>query len=358
VGANSVTIGALTVDLSGATCSAHTAAPAASAASAAASAVASSGCSFSVGQVVSAIGSAAPALPATTFAATSARVSKKLVVETPGASVELEGKVSSVTAAPAGFVLRGVAVDATAAGITLPAVGDMVRVLGTVASNGTSITATSVKVLHAALSASFGFEANVDAVAAGTAADTFTLTLLGQGIAVDATTRLADRSTREGGRGSATTKAFNITTFMTYLAASTSKHVLVRTKADAAGKLTALSVTIAPASTAAAVSGPVDATPAPVNSSAAATPTTFSIHGVAVSADPAAIVAKHDRRGKEADTPTIAAGDFVLARGSFAAGTLTVAAPGNSKGPGGPAAAAANVVIDFGVPGNGDRDCF
>lgn len=358
-GANSVTIGGLTVDLAAATCQAHASAPAASAASAPASAPVVASCNFSAGQVVSAFGSAAPALPATTFAATSARVNKKLAVETPGASVELEGKVLSVTTAPAGFVLRGVAVDATAAGVTLPMVGDLVRVLGTVAANGTSITATSVKVLHAALSATFGFEGNVDSVAAGATAETYVLGLLGQSISVDATTRLADRSTRDGGRGSATTKAFNITTFQTYLAASASQHVLVRTKADAAGKLTALSLTLVPASTAAAVTGPVDATPAPVNGTAAATPTTFAIHGVAVSADPAAITSRRDRRGKEADAATtIAARDFVLARGTFAAGTLTVTAPSSSKGPGAAAMAAANIVIDFGVPGNGDRDCF
>jgi hypothetical protein len=70
--------------------------------------------------------------------------------------------------------------------------------------------------------------------------------------------------------------------------------------------VTALSVTIVPASTAAAVAGVVDAAPAPANSAAAGTPTTFSIHGIAVSADPAAIITKRERRGGAADAAATA----------------------------------------------------
>src|ERR1019366_4331996 len=89
---------------------------------------------FSVGQVVSAFSAVEPALPATTFMATTALLRNRLVVQTAGASVVL---------APATFVIRGVTIDASAlTGVALPAVGDQVRVVGTVESNGTGVTAT------------------------------------------------------------------------------------------------------------------------------------------------------------------------------------------------------------------------
>jgi hypothetical protein len=93
----------------------------------------------------------------------------------------------------------------------------------------------------------------------------------------------------------------------------------------------------------------VDATPAPVISSATGTPTTFSLHGLAVSADPAAIVMKR----VTLTAPPLAAGDFVLVRGTFAGGTLTVAAPTGPVKP-----SASNIVIDFGPPRGNDHDCF
>lgn len=350
VGTNSVTIGGLLVDLSGATCySGNAKATCASA--------------FSVGQIVSAYSSAAPSLPATTLAASVARLRTKLAVETAGASVEVEGKVSSVTTTPVGFVIRGVAIDASAITGSLPAVGDDVRVTGTVASGGTAVTATSVKVLHAAASATFGFEGNVDTVMAGTTAETYVITLLGQVITVDGTTRLADRSTREtrGNGGTGTSKGgsganpFNITTFQSYLAASTSQHVLVRAQADASGQLTAASLTIAPASAVSAIGGVVDASPAPVNSSASGTPTTFALHGVTVSADPSSIVARRRPVAGTSSNGTITAGDLVLARGTYAGGTLTVAARKSGSNPG---SALDNIVIDSGAPVGRDHDCF
>jgi hypothetical protein len=338
---NNITIGGLTIDLSSATCrNASGVTPCAGA--------------FSAGQTVSVFGATAPALPAASFTAGVARLRSKLVVETVNASVELEGKVSSVTTSA--FVLRGITVDASKLTGGLPAQGDFVRVLGTVATDGNSIVASSVKVLHAALSATYGFEGNVgtgDVAAPVTATNTYVLTLLGQSIAVDASTRLDDR-TVDDESASAMANPFNITTFQTYLAASSPspRHVVVRAQADASGNLSALSVMITKASTVSGIAGLVDATPAPVNGTT--TPSTFTVHGVAVSADPAAIVKWANDRGTA--TATVAAGDLVLARGSFMSGTpgtLNVAAPtGTLTG------AAANIVIDFGVPRGRDYNPF
>ena len=335
------TIGGLSVDLSAASCFANRAAtPCAGA--------------FSVGQVVSAFSAVEPALPATTFMATTALLRNRLVVQTADASVELEGEVSSVVLAPATFVIRGVTIDASAlTGVALPAVGDQVRVVGTVESNGTGVTATSLQVLHAARSATFGLEGNVGGVAAGSVADTYVLTLLGQSVAVDSSARLADLSVRGGGRGDSSANPFNIATFQTYLAASSSQHLFVQTAADASGNLTALSVTITPASPVAGIAGVIDAAPAPVNSSTSGAPITFSVHGLAVSADPAAVVKLGGGRNNAMLAATVAAGDFVLARGSYAAPTLTVAAPSGSL-----SAFATNIVIDTGVPRDKDHDGF
>ncbi len=298
---------------------------------------------FSVGQVVSAFAAAQPSLPVTTLVADKARLRPKVAVETPGAIVELEGKVSSVSTSPAGFVVRGIAIDATGlpAGTVLPAVGDKVEVVGTVASDGQSILATKLETEHRALSASYGFEGDASGVAAGSAANTFTVQVLGQTITVNADTRLADRSMDDWDKVDPSINPFNINTFQTYLAASASKHVRVRTFADASGNLTALAFVIAPASSAATVVGKVDATPAPVNGA----PTTFSIHGVSVSADPAAI-----RRGGEGGSGavTIAVGDWVAARGTFGGSAITVTAVPSKT----------NLVIDFGTPEDDEMEGF
>jgi hypothetical protein len=332
VGTSSVVIGGLTVNLSQATCSN------ASGAVACASA-------FTAGQVVSAFSATAPALPATTFSAATAALRSKLPVQTVGATVELQGRVSS--ASGTGFVLRGVNIDGAAlAAASLPVVGDDVRVTGTVASNGTSVTASAVKLLHAAVSRSVTLEGDFTAVAAGTGANTYVVTVLGQAINVDASTRLADRSTRSAPRSGSS--AFNITTFQTVLAASTSKHLVVNAAADGSGQLTAVALKIAPASTAASVQGVVDATPAPVNGTSASVPTTFAIHGLSVSADPAAFASPRGWRLR-AQATTVAAGDLVVARGTWSSGKLVVAVPSGSSGP-----TASNYVVDLGTPRTGD----
>jgi hypothetical protein len=105
--------------------------------------------------------------------------------------------------------------------------------------------------------------------------------------------------------------------------------------------LTALSVTIVPASTVEAVAGVVDAMPTPVNSTVTGTASKFSIHGIAVSADPAAISRPHG-----SGVQSIAAGDEVLVIGAFATKTLTVTATPSWT----------NKVVDFGVPKHGDSD--
>ena len=335
----SLTVGGLTVDLSAASCrAAGSVTPCASA--------------FSLGQIVSALSASAPTLPATNFKASTAVLRAQLPVETTGQTVELQGKVSAVSSTTKTFVLRGISVDASGAtGGTLPATGDEVRVLGTIAANGTSVTATSVTVLHAAISATYGFEGDDAGVAPGTAAGTYVLNLLGQSIAVDASARLCDRSIAGGAQaGASTTNPFNITTFQSYLGASTSKHLLVLTQADASGALTALSVTIVPTSSQAAVTGTVDASPAPVNSSASAVPTTFSVHALPVSADPRALV---PLRRLGAAASGVSPGDLVLVRGTYAAPTLSVAVAASA-----PLPSLSEVVIDFGVPGSRDHDGF
>ena len=339
VSTSAITIGGLNVDLSAATCRTK------------GNAQACAGM-FSVGQVASAFSKAQPGLPATALKAGVVILRPNAVVEVAGATVEVEGKVTSVTASPAGFVVRGISVDATGlpAGTALPAVGDRVEVLGTLASTGSSITATRLKFERKAGSATFGLEGDASKVAGGTTANTFTLMVLGQTITVDANTRLADHSVKNWDEQDPAINPFNISTFQTYLAASTSQHVMVKAGADANGNLTALGLVIAPASLEAAVVGRVDATPAPVNSTVTGTPSTFSVHGMAVSADPAAIRGPGERdEGKPvALAVTIASGDWVAVYGTYNSGTLTVAANPSRK----------NAVIDFGAKGGHEMEGF
>jgi hypothetical protein len=324
VGTATLTIGALKIDLSKATCFA----PARTACSSA----------FATGQVVAAGSAAAPALPATTLVADFARQAPRLPVETPGATVEVEGAVSSTGTST--FVVRGINVDASAlpAGTVMPSTGDVVRVVGTIAGSGKSVTASSLTIVHAANSVNLGLEGDASDVAPASATNTFTLSVLGQKITVNAQTRLADVSVHGWDRKDPTANPFNITTLPSYLAASPSKHVVVRAESDAAGALVARSLAIVPASTEVAVAGIVDSTPAVVNSSATGTPTTFSVHGIAVKADPAAIASAPFMRPRA--LKTIAAGDQVVVVGLLNGSAITV----------GPTPSASNIVIDVGAP--------
>ena len=303
---------------------------------------------FSAGDVVSVFSTTAPTLPATSFNATVALARSHLPVQTAGATVEFDGKVSSFTAASgstaARFVVRGVQVDTSGlpAGTSLPAQGDLVFVVGTVSGDGLSVAATSIRILRAARSVSYAFAGDETSVAAGSAANTFTLTVLGEPLVVSSQTRLADHSTHHWFDIDPQSNPFNISTFQTYLAASASQHVVVNAAKDSDGVMQALSVTIVPASTTSQVAGPVDAAPAPVNGSASA-PTTFSIDGVPISAAVSAIIF-----GRHASTHAIAAGDEVVASGVFATDVFTV----------GPTPSLANVVVDGGTPMGHDVPLF
>jgi hypothetical protein len=324
-GSASITIGSLQIKLDGAACRARGETTACAGA-------------FSVGDVVSAFAASSPALPATTLDAAFALKRSHLPVQTAGAAVEFDGRVSAFTPASgttaASFVVRGVNVDtsALAAGTSLPAVGDIVQIAGTLSSDGLSVVATSIRILRAARSVSYAFAGDATAVAAGSTANTYALTVLGESIVVSSQTRLADRSTRHWFDVDPQTNPFNIATFQTYLAASSSQHLVVKTAKDSSGTLQALSVTIVPASSVSQVAGPVDASPAPVAGSSSA-PSTFSIDGLPVSAAVSAITF-----GRHAGS-AIAAGDEVLAAGSFAAGVLGV----------GPTPGFGNFVLDLGV---------
>ena len=327
-----VTIGGLAVDLDHATCrvDGH---------------VTTCAGAFAAGDVVSVFAATAPTLPATAFNAAIAIERKHLPVTTAGATVEFDGRVSASTPASgstaATFVVRGVTVDTSAlpAGTSLPAMGDLVRVAGTVSADGLSVTASAIRILSAARSVSYAFAGDVSAVAAGTASGTFNVTLLGQTIVVSGQTRLSDRQSRQWFDHDPQSNPFNITTFQAYLAASASQHVAVKGARDSSGVVQALSFSIWPTSTYSEVVGPVDATPAPV-AAAGSAPATFSIDGVAVSAVAGAI--HFVRHG----ATTLSAGDEVAASGTFASGVLGVAAAPSFN----------NFVLDFGVPHVGGDD--
>ncbi len=336
VGTGTITIGGLTVNLASATCRAL-----------GSSATSACGSTFSVGQVASAFSSSSPSLPATTLTAHVALLRTKLPVQAAGATVEFEGSVSAFTAASgsaaATFTVRGVEVDTSGlpAGTSLPATGDIVQIVGTVSSDGNSVSASAIRIVRAARSASDEFEGDASAVAAGASASTYTLTLMGESITISAQTRLADRSSGGWFNHDPQTDPFNISTFQTYLAASSSQHLIVQTAKDSSGVLQALSLTIVPASTVARVAGTVDASPAPVAGTASA-PATFSIAGLPVSAATSAIGFAH--RGSTA----VAAGDEVEAAGAYAAGVFTV----------GPSASDSNEVFDLGLPWQPDMPGF
>ena len=326
-GSTSLTIGGLQIDLAGATCHAASGKSAACAGA------------FAAGDVVSVFATAAPTLPATTLAAAVALKRSRLPVQTAGATVEFDGAVSSFTAASgsaaASFVVRGVDVDtsALAAGTSLPAEGDLVSVVGTLSSDGLSVAATSIRILRAARSVSYAFSGDETAVAAGSAADTYTLTVLGVPVVVSSQTRLSDHSSRHWFTFDPQASPFNITTFQAYLAASASQHVVINAAMDSNGTMQALSLTIVPASTISQLAGPVDATPAPIAGSGTA-PATFSIDGVPVSAAVSAI-----SFGRHSQT-AIAAGDEVVTSGTFSSGAFTVGAMRSFS----------NYVVDGGVP--------
>jgi hypothetical protein len=328
VDATGVHINGLKLDLSKATCRAG-------------GAPVNCATAFTSGQVVSAGSATAPALPATVLVADFARKAGKLPVEEAGASVEVEGVVSAVSGT-ATFTVRGIVVDASGlpAGTTLPKVGDEVRVLGTLAADGTTVKATSLSTEDEADEAKFALKGQAGTVTAG-GTNTFTVSILGQDVTVNAKTRLKDVSIKGWERRDPTATPFNITTFQSYLAASASKSVLVIAEPGTGGTLVAKSLTILPSSDVAAISGVVDASPAPVNSTVTGTATVFFVHGIQVSADPAAITTP----GRRGTTPaTVAAGDQVVVVGTLTGKTIVV----------GPTPTGNNRVLDLGVLREGE----
>ncbi len=201
----SVAIGAESIDLSKAVCR---------------SGGMSSACAsaFKVGDVVAARGATAPS--GTTFTADFARAAR-LLPQTPGATVEVEGKVSSVVGTT--FVVRGIQVDGSAlAAGDIPAVGDKVEVIGTIADDGKTVKATSMEHDEHAAAARVVLASPLTSVSAGATAGTFNVVMLGQTAVVDAHTRIADRTVQGA--------TFNITNFDTYLQGKT-PYVVLRTVA-------------------------------------------------------------------------------------------------------------------------------
>lgn len=341
--ARTLTVGGLTVDYTQAACyKARSNADCASA--------------FSVGQVVSAYSASMPALPVSQLTADVLRVRSKTVVETEGATVELEGKVASVNGSQ--FVLRGMVIDAASLNSgSLPVAGDVVRVLGVVASGGTQITAGSVTLLRPAAARAVGLEGDHSGIAAGSTAQTYVVTLLGQRITVDAETRLTDRSSARASRAHRSSNPFNIGTFESYLAAATTKQLRIAALDDGSGNLRALSLTLVADTAVSGVAGTAS------GSDSTGNPVQFTVHGVAVQADTSAIVARrthqHGNDSEGDSTPEVTAGSvsdgqWVVVRGSLIEGTLVVSPPASGSAPG-----ADSIVVNFGTPGNrAERDCF
>ena len=250
-----LTIGAEQLDLSAATCNNKGASgPCAST-------------SFAVNDVVAAFGTTAPS--GATFAPAHARLSP-LVPQTTGTTVEVEGKVTSVSGTT--FVVRGITVDGSALTPSqIPAVGDRIEILGTIASNGTSVTATSIESKSAAAATKVLLAGPLGTVAAGSTSGTFNVTVLGQAVVVSSTTLIADRTVFPR-------PTFNITNFQTYLQGLTSPFVIVRAQVDSSGTLQAVGFDVVKAfpNSVVAIAGPADGAPT------VGTPNSVMVHGVSV----------------------------------------------------------------------------
>jgi hypothetical protein len=283
----SVKIGAESVDLSHALCAVDGQSVACASA-------------FHVGDVVAARGTTPPT--AGVFAAQAARLAR-LLPQTPGATVEIEGKVASVTGTT--FVVRGIAVDGSALPMgQMPAPGDKVEVLGVVASDGQSIKATRIERDEHAASARLVLAGPLTSVAPGTASGTFSVVVLGQTATVTADTRIADRTT-------ALPTTFNIGNFQSYLQGK-SIFVVVRTIIDGTGALQATGFDIVPAPFGGfvGVAGAVDAAPVALGSGTS----TVMVHGVSIVYLTA--------------SATVAKGSIVFAKGTLtASGAIDTTVP-------------------------------
>ena len=259
---------------------------------------------FAVNEFVAAVGTTAPV--SGTFAADRAR-SSRLLPQTTGATVEVEGKVSSVMGA--GFVVRGIQVDGSGlpAG-QMPAVGDLVEVLGTVAADGLSIVATSVEHDVPAAAARLVLAGPLDGVNAGSMAGTFTISLLGQSATVDSRTEIADRTMMPP-------PTFNIGNFDTYLTAKGGVYVLVRCIVDSGGNLrvTHFDIVAPPPGQLVGIAGAADA-PAVIGM----TTGSVAVHGVPITYVPALTLPQANA--------TVAQGSFLIAVGTMSSATIDTTA--------------------------------
>jgi hypothetical protein len=292
VSATTLSIGAENVDLSKAVCRGATTV-----------------CStaYAIGDIVAAHGLTAPA--AGTFAADAARLSRMLP-QTAGASVEVEGKVSSVSGTT--FVIRGITVDGSGLATgQIPAVGDKVELLGTVVVNGTSTSIMATSIVHdvPAAATRVTLAGPLASVATGATSGTFVVTVLGQTAIVDATTHIADRTVSPP-------PTFNITNFDTYLQAKT-PFIVVRTLVDSSGNLRAVGFDVvkAPLNNLVGVAGPADAAP-----TVGASSNTVLIHGVPVIYSPGTTL-------PVANEP-IVQGSYILAAGALSTGNVDTTAVG------------------------------
>jgi len=193
------------------------------------------------------------------------RLKPRLVAQTPGSTVDIEGVVSQLSGTA--FDLRGVMIDASGVSSTTLAQvtdGAVVEVTGTIASNGTTITATAITVRR---EAQLIVESNLEAINHTSTSDS--IQVLGQTVTVDTNTRFIDLA--------GNTRPFNITNYFTVLTAggATPDHVVVRS-ATGSGGMTATVVVRVPASTMTVIAGIADVVTNP------ATQTQLTIQGVPV----------------------------------------------------------------------------
>jgi hypothetical protein len=287
--ASTLTIGSESIDLSNAKCRAN-------------GPIVPCSSAYSVGNIVAALGLTAPANG--TFSADKVRLSR-LLPQTAGATVEVEGKVSSVSGTT--FVVRGITVDGSGLTVPIPAVGDKVEVLGTVANNGTSIIATSIEHDVSAAAARVTLAGLLTSVVPGTTSGTFVVTILGQTSIVDATTHIADRTIYPA-------PTFNISNFDTYLQGKT-PFVVVRSTVDANGNLhaTGFDIVLTPANGMVGITGPADAAPTVGTSN-----NTVTVHNIPVIYNPGPNL-------------TVVQGSYILAAGALtSAGAVDTTVSGGS----------------------------
>jgi hypothetical protein len=282
-------------------------------------------CSFAVGDVLGALGTTAPSFgtatlnggAAITLGFTPARIrTRKDGTLTAGATVELEGRVSSVdtAATPNTFALQGVKIT-VGSGLTTPAAGDQIEITGTV-NTDLSITATRIQTerSEAHQGVPFLIEDTLSANALGGTAPPYTLSILGTTVQISDRTRFEDET---AGPGAA---PFNSATAPAYLAdQATPPHVVVVGFVDTSvtpSVLRAVGFRILRAGSTVRLGGRVDL--APISGG-----TALTVNGQTVSVTGSTTVS-----GTQATVAGIAAGDFVLVTGTesttTSAGTTTV----------------------------------